>query len=170
VDPVLKEAPSRKILPWIGLAVAFTLGLMGGIQYERFRKMEDSVVRRPDQAQKAPEVEHETESNENQSFSNVSLDGRYLIKVGTYSSEKAESTARALNNVPELASIAPVACNRVPETKPGRYPAFRLKADGGKENVFVGCFNSRQEASDALKIVVDSKVKGVSRSQIFEIE
>ena len=167
------------------LILAFTVGLMAGIQLGYLRYVDQSLVKNPD-----PETATQTADNSSNSsgesgtssFANTSphteeaiadhIDGRYLVRVGTFAPRAAELLAGRLNNHPDLAQSKPVRCKSVRESSPGRYLAFRVKLDDGsdRQNVFLGCFRSEDAARRALDTAIASGIPGLSAARLFEIE
>jgi hypothetical protein len=160
------------------LIVAFTLGMMAGIQLGYLRQVDENLVtnRDPDRSD-----ESRRESGAGTAdFANAGAgapppedpEGRYLVRVGTFAPRAAELLAERLNNHPDLTQAKPVRCKNVRESTPGRYLAFRVKLDDGtdRQNVFLGCFLQEDAAREALDRAAASGIPGLSGARLYEIE
>lgn len=180
----LKRRNRSTILVLALLILAFTVGMMAGIQLGYLRHVDATLVKNPD-----PDPDANTaKRGDSTSFSNVGsadansphakealadhLDGRYLVRVGTFAPRAAELLAGRLNNHPDLAQSKPVRCKNVSEVKPERYLAFRVKLEDGsnRQNVFLGCFRSEDAARDALTTAMNSGIPGLSAARLYEID
>lgn len=183
----LKRRNRSTILVLALLILAFTVGMMAGIQLGYLRHVDATLVKNPDPNPDAV-ASADGKNGSSTSFANVSaadvssphakealadhLDGRYLVRVGTFAPRAAELLAGRLNNHPDLAQSRPVRCKNVRESSPGRYLAFRVKLEDGSErqNVFLGCFRSEDAARDALTTAVNSGIPGLSAARLYEID
>jgi hypothetical protein len=164
------------------LILAFTLGMMAGIQLGYLRHVDENLVTNPDPGPAGAVGDAaRTAAGDSESFSNpgqaagsepASQDGRYLVKVGTFAPRAAELLAGRLNNHPDLAQAKPVRCKNVRESTPGRYLAFRVKLNDAtdRQNVFLGCFASEDAAREALDLASASGIPGLSGARLYEIE
>ncbi|MDH5655776.1 MAG: hypothetical protein OEZ34_07710, partial [Spirochaetia bacterium] len=140
--------------------------------------IEKTIVKYPEtDSKKVPENKSQNQSYT--SFANPSpvpsenensLSGKYLIKIGTFPDATADSLTRRLNNDPKLLQIKPYQCSGVEENVPERYIAFRTKAGNSGQNVFLGCFQKKWQALNAMKSVQESNINGTGSAQLFEIE
>ncbi|MEQ9366250.1 MAG: hypothetical protein RIF32_18570 [Leptospirales bacterium] len=190
--PVVEAAPTglksrnrNMVLVLALLILAFTVGMMAGIQLGYLRHVDATLVKNPDPgsgganqggstsfANPGAKTGGDVSSPEAQEGLLDHLDGRYLVRVGTFAPRAAELLAGRLNNHPDLAQAKPVQCKNVRESSPGRYLAFRVKARDGTErqNVFLGCFRSQDAAREALDAAIASGIPGLSAARLFEIE
>lgn len=175
------------------LILAFTVGMMAGIQLGYLRHVDETLVKHPDPDSTDVAGESSAEQGATTSFSNTGADsasqnalegtadqegnagrveGRYLVRIGTFAPRAAELLAGRLNNHPDLAQAKPVRCKNVRESAPGRYLAFRVKLgdDTDRQNVFLGCFRSEDAAREALDAAIASGIPGLSAARLFEIE
>lgn len=183
----IKRRNRNMVLVLALLILAFTVGMMAGIQLGYLRHVDATLVKNPDPGSESQGVAAETQNGGSTSFSNVGtdtssthaqeglrdhLDGRYLVRVGTFAPRAAELLAGRLNNHPDLAQAKPVQCKNVRESAPGRYLAFRVKLGDGTErqNVFLGCFRSEDSARETLDAAIASGIPGLSAARLFEIE
>jgi hypothetical protein len=155
-------------------ALTFTLGVIVGLKITDVTNIEKNIVKYPESKKKIAE-----KINESSSFANPSLaaarpedaaSGKFLIKIGTFSESSADTLTSKLNNNAKLVQIKPTQCSGVDENIPNRYIAFRTRAGSAGQNVFLGCFEKKWQAQNALKIVKDSQIPGTGSSQIYEIE
>lgn len=168
-DPVsLKKNNRMYILILVSAIIAFTAGIVAGLQLKSLRAMDENLVRYPDQnSGRASESFSDTSRNDN---SIASRDpGSYLIKVGTYTTAESERIAAALSGIQGFSRIAPLPCRNVQETVPGRFLAFRIRISAEQHNVFLGCFSEKEKAQEALRTVKASGIDGVSGAKLFEI-
>ncbi len=191
---------NRTLALWVAaLILAFTAGLVAGIQLGRLKTMDESVVRYPDggaartaanqsvanraavpgargdDVGAADASDRAGRPDNTASFSNagdVPASGRFLIKVGSFASDEAERLAARVNALPEFGSANPERCRNVRESAAPRKLAFRTAAEGSRDvqNVFLGCFSSSGQARDALEKLRSSGVPGVSGARLYEIE
>ncbi len=184
-EPVSLKRRNRTIVLVLALLIlAFTVGMMAGIQLGYLRHVDATLVKNPD-----PGSGGSATSGGGTAFANTSanadvsspnarealrdhMDGRYLVRVGTFAPRAAELLAGRLNNHPDLAQAKPVQCKNVRESSPGRYLAFRVKLGDGsnRQNVFLGCFRSEDAAREALDTAIASGIPGLSAAKLFEIE
>lgn len=190
---------NRTLAVWVAaLILAFTAGLVAGIQLGRLKAMDESVVRYPDGGGRQPvagaranqgtgtsdggaaSAPDEAADGARSPASGVALSnlgdapssGRFLIKIGSFASDEAERLAARVNALPEFGAAAVQRCRNVRETDTPRKLAFRTAAEGSRDvqNVFLGCFSSSGQARDALEKLRSSGVPGVSGARLYEIE
>lgn len=173
--------------------IAFTGGILAGMQLAKFRALEDDIVKYPDGAGRsaaAPAPSSAAAGTASGSGSMTSLAnaaprtdadsaadanmGRYLIKIGTFEPEDAERLAGQLNAIRELDPVRPLNCKHVTQTVPGRRLAFTypLSGDGEQEkkNVFVGCFADQEQAGAIRNVIGNSGLPGTSQAKLYEIQ
>lgn len=191
--PDLRQRNRNAVLFTAGAILIFTLGLVAGIQIGRLKRMDESVVRYPDDrrpatartaaaapretetrtAATAPERQTtEAETPATNSFANRSTAAPYIIKLGSFRTEEARRLAARLNAIAGLEDIPTARCRGVSEAAPSRGAAFRVRAEGVAEleNVFAGCFASADRAQEALQKIQRSGLPGASRARLYEIE
>lgn len=157
--------------------LAFTAGLMAGVQIMRVRGS-DNIVRFPDSAPGEPrrvgteEPARDTASNEPEKHTSFSdtAPSRYLVKIGTYTPDEADKLSRRIAKIPELRDMPPMPCEGLKEN-PDRGLSFRITVPGSekRDNLFLGCFRDPAQAHEALAAL---KKAGVAQSStvLFEIE
>ena len=157
-------------------AVTFTLGVMTGFKISDFTNIEKNLIKYPESKKKVEPAQASTQ-NEISTFANpssdaaeASLPGKFLIKIGTFQEQTADSLTTSLNNNSRLVQIKPAQCSGVDESIPDRYIAFRTMAGSSGQNVFLGCFQKKWQAQNALKLVRETKINGTGGAQIYEIE
>lgn len=161
--------------------VAFTLGIVAGVQIMRARGTE-SLVRYPDQPREsAGPADRSTPnpaSEEPRTLANIADEpasrdsrprGRYLIKVGSFSPESADRLARRLARIDAISEARPALCQGLKEAN-GRGLLFRIEAEQGKENLFLGCFETPARAHEVLEAVKSSDIAQAGSAVVFEIE
>lgn len=174
---------TNRIWAFAGAAciIAFTLGILAGIQIKSIKTFEDSVASRPDERRSGTQARdsESLESFANRGENDPPLNppaargtGGFIIKIGTFETQKSERLTSMLNGVPELGQTRPLMCKNVNEAVPDRYLAFRTRVNDttGRQNVFLGCFADRESARTALRFALASGIEGVSGARIFEIE
>jgi len=156
--------------------ITFTLGIVAGVQITRVRGTE-ALVRYPDQPREA------ARSESPDSLANIANDeppvrvtppeshsrGRYLIKVGSFSPDAADRLARRLGRIGAVSETQPVLCQGLKEDN-NRSLLFRIEADQGKENLFLGCFETPARAHEVLEALKASDVTQAGAAVVFEIE
>ncbi|MCR9142443.1 MAG: hypothetical protein NXI24_09345 [bacterium] len=181
----LKRRNRSLVLVLSLLILAFTVGMMAGIQLGYLRHVDATLVKNPDPGSESEVAKRDgttsfantgTESSISSPEAREGLrdhmDGRYLVRVGSFAPRAAELLAGRLNNHPDLAQQKPVQCKNVRESRPDRYLAFRVKLGDGsdRQNVFLGCFRSQDAAREALDKAIASGIPGLSAARLFEIE
>lgn len=154
---------NRTLAVWVAaLILAFTAGLVAGIQLGRLKAMDESVVRYPDgggrqavaganaganRATGGPTTGGASASGSESAdggpnpASGVALSnlgdgpagGRFLIKVGSFAADEAERLAARVNALPEFGAAAVQRCRNVRETDTPRKLAFRTAAEGSRD-------------------------------------
>ncbi len=169
--------------------VAFTAGILAGMQLAGFRNLEKEIVKYPDGAAhaaspgpaSAPGPTPATLPGAPESgvtlantapLAGVDGLGKYLIKIGTFAPEDAERLVLQLNNIRELDPVLPLNCKHVKLTVPRRKLAFTipLNEETPKKNVFVGCFADQRQAGSVANILTSSGLPGTSQAKLYEIE
>ncbi len=168
--------------------VAFTAGILAGMQLAGFRNLEKEIVKYPDGAAHATSPETASAPVPAPSVAGppeagVTLAnagplagadglGKYLIKIGTFAPEDAERLVLQLNNIRELDPVLPLNCKHVKLTVPRRKLAFTipLNEETPKKNVFVGCFGDQRQAGSVANILTSSGLPGTSQAKLYEIE
>jgi hypothetical protein len=160
--------------------VAFTIGIVAGVQLMRARGTE-SLVRYPDQPRESTSANRSGDSppaEEPRSLANIADEpgprenrarGRYLIKIGSFSPDSADRLAKRLARIEAISDTRPVLCQGLKEES-GRGLLFRIEAEQGKENLFLGCFETPARAHEVLEAVKSSDVAQASSAVVFEIE
>ncbi|MCE9600350.1 MAG: hypothetical protein K8S54_20500 [Spirochaetia bacterium] len=158
--------------------LAFTAGLMAGVQIMRVRGS-DNIVRFPDNAPGEPrrvgteEPARDVSSTETEkqhtSFADTAP-SRYLVKVGTFTPEEADKLSRRIAKIPELRDMSPLPCEGLKEN-PDRGLSFRITVPGSqkRDNLFLGCFRDPAQAHEAIAALKRSAVAPGS-AVLFEIE
>lgn len=170
--------------------VAFTAGILAGMQLAGFRNLEKEIVKYPDGAAHAAPAGPVSDfaptsaapgttgpetglslANAAPVPGNEGL-GKYLIKIGTFAPEDAERLVLQLNNIRELDPVLPLNCKHVKLTVPRRKLAFTipLNEETPKKNVFVGCFADQRQAGSVANILTSSGLPGTSQAKLYEIE
>lgn len=157
--------------------ITFTLGIVAGVQITRVRGTE-SLVKYPDQPREA------ARSEAPESLANIAGEdppaaqtprtetrarGRYLIKVGSFAPDAADRLARRIGRIETVSETQPVLCHGLKEDN-GRGLLFRIEAEQGKENLFLGCFETPARAHEVLEALKASDVSQALGAVVFEIE
>ncbi len=189
-EPVLEaERPdlgkkNRTVVTTLVLCIlAFTLGLMAGVQLMRVRGT-DSLVKNPDRPARTAEPEESPSNPSSAKPSRVGVEdpdpsaermadtapAKYLIKVGTFSSADADRLARKIGKVAELKDVVPAPCKGLKEQS-DRGLTFRIAVKGEpRENVFLGCFADPGKAHEALSHLKGAGIPQAASAVVFEIE
>ncbi len=170
----------------------FTLGIFAGIQLNRVRHIEENLIKYPDEEKQVFKsgskssgksgVDTAASQQSQTHFSNIGSsanpsfpsgeEGSFIIKIGVFDSDKAESVTSRLNNLTEVAQTEPHKCRKINESVPDRYLSFRTLArnTSGKHNVMVGCFVDLESARDVLNVILDSRISGTAGARIYQID
>lgn len=153
-------------------AITYSLGIITGIQLNQFSKIEDGIVKYPDGKKSSVKERESTQSfsNISEDSKSISVDGTFLIKVGTFTESDAEKLTESLNQKHDLNRIKPVPCRGVKESVPERGIAFRTQAKSSGQNIFLGCFSELKQAENAANLLKSLKIPGTGGARIFELE
>jgi hypothetical protein len=155
---------NRTLAVWVAaLILAFTGGLVAGIQLGRLKAMDENVVRYPDGGARRPvaatdagvnrpaegsasggspapapaasgdDVRRSTDGVALSNLGGAPAGGRFLIKVGSFASDEAERLAARVNALPEFGAATAQRCRNVRETDAPRKLAFRTAAEGSRD-------------------------------------
>lgn len=153
--------------------LAFTLGIAAGVQLMRVRGT-DALVRYPDQPRENRPAAQRPESREPESLANAGAEtgarrGRFLIKIGSFAPETADRLSRRISRIEAVSDTRPALCQGLKEDE-GRGLLFRIQAEAGKENLFLGCFETPARAHEVLEAVKSSDIAQAGSAVVFEIE
>lgn len=160
----------------------FTVGLFAGLQLGQNRSFEESLAKKNKPSAASAEKNNKpketltsfanTGSGENSDEdAEASVQGSFIIKVGTYDPKEADELTTRINELPYFARLDYSGCKNVNETTPGREAAFRTRVeDSEQQNVFIGCFQTVEQAKDASTELRKEALPNTGSARLFEIE
>ncbi|MBU42834.1 MAG: hypothetical protein CMN76_06415 [Spirochaetaceae bacterium] len=171
--------PASGRLLGYGMAAAlliFAAGLYSGIKIGQFKSFEQSLVKYPD-GQKSPDKEQaKNEKDSLSSFANrpqesAEKEGNFIIKVGTFSEDRARELQGILESRPEIQKLLTLKCQSVSSSGALHQSIFRTEVkDARLQNLFFGCFSTVDTAGEALEELSKLNIAGTGSARVFEID
>lgn len=155
----------------------FAAGLYSGIKIGQFKSFEQSLVKYPDgkpaDAEDSGKNESEAQLN---SFANrpqetATKEGNFIIKVGTFSEERARELQGILESRSEIQELRTLKCRSVSSEGALHQSIFRTEVkDARLQNLFFGCFSTVDTAGEALEALSNLNIAGTGSARVFEID
>ncbi len=161
-----------------GLAAAllvFAAGLYSGIKIGQFKSFEQSLVKYPDgkstDQPDAPKSQQSLNSFANRPQESAAKEGFFIIKVGTFSEDRARELQGILESRPEIQDLRTLKCKSVSSDGALHQSIFRTEVqDARLQNLFFGCFSTVDTAGEALEELSKLNIAGTGSARVFEID
>ncbi|MCB1303658.1 MAG: hypothetical protein KDK37_05255 [Leptospiraceae bacterium] len=164
-----------------GLAAAlliFAAGLFAGLKLGQFRNFEQSLVKYPDgqseMSNSSPSQKPDSEtlsSFANRPSESTAQEGSFIIKVGTFSEDRARELQGILESRPEMQKLRTLKCKSVSSSGALHQSIFRTEVkDARLQNLFFGCFSTVDTAGVALESLTNLNIAGTGSARVFEID
>ena len=155
--------------------LVFAAGLYSGIKIGQVKSFEQSLVKYPDGQKPATQDSGEKPQSLN-SFANrpqqaETKEGNFIIKVGTFSEERARELQGILETRPEIQKLRTLKCQSVSSEGALHQSIFRTEVkDARLQNLFFGCFSTVDTAGEALEALSNLNIAGTGSARVFEID
>lgn len=160
-----------------GLAAAlliFAAGLYSGIKIGQFKSFEQSLVKYPEEkpaGETAEKSQQSLNSFANRPTQTTEKEGFFIIKVGTFSEDRARELQGILESRPEMQKLRTLKCKSVSSDGALHQSIFRTEVqDARLQNLFFGCFSTVDTAGEALEELSKLNIAGTGSARVFEID
>ncbi len=161
-----------------GVAAAlliFAAGLYSGIKIGQFKSFEQSLLKYPDgnppAAQEGQKPQQSLNSFANRPQQTAEKEGLFIIKVGTFSEDRARELQGILESRPEMQELRTLKCKSVSSDGALHQSIFRTEVqDARLQNLFFGCFSTVDTAGEALEELSKLNIAGTGSARVFEID